>query len=73
MGGGKRACVTASDKSTETSKQFILSTHRFVNAMVFLGLNLNAKNLGGDIYFNFFVLSVAGLPAGFVCFFLFKR
>lgn len=36
---------------------------RFVNTLVYYGLSLNTKHLGGDIYKNFFLSSLMELPA----------
>ena len=36
---------------------------RFVNTLVYYGLSLNTKHLGGDIYKNFFLTSLMELPA----------
>ena len=36
---------------------------RFVNTLVYYGLSLNTKHLGGDIYKNFFLSSLMEVPA----------
>lgn len=46
---------------------------RFVNAVVFFGINLNAKNLGGDLYLNFFILCIIELPGAMLCWYLLGR
>ena len=46
---------------------------RFVNALVFFGISLNVGNLAGDIYLNFFILSIVELPGGLLVWFFMSR
>ncbi|KAK3752716.1 hypothetical protein QZH41_018689, partial [Actinostola sp. cb2023] len=45
----------------------------FVNALVYFGISLNVKNLGGDMYLNFFILSIVELPGVTICWLLLAR
>ncbi|KXJ28938.1 organic cation transporter protein [Exaiptasia diaphana] len=45
----------------------------FVNTLVYFGINLNVKNLGGDMYLNFFILSIIEIPGALFCWFLMAR
>ena len=46
---------------------------RFVNSLVYYGLNLNVKNLGGNFYLNFFILCVVEIPGALLCWFCLGR
>ena len=39
-----------------------LHAFRFMNALVYYGVSLSAGNLGGNIYVNFFLLSLVEFP-----------
>ncbi|EDO39860.1 predicted protein, partial [Nematostella vectensis] len=54
-------------------RTFICGVNWSVNALVFFGLNLNVKNLGGDIYLNFFILCIIEIPAALICWFALQR
>ena len=41
--------------------------HRLVASMVYYGLSLNAEDLSGDIYLNFFLLAIVELAAYIFC------
>ncbi|KAK3736046.1 hypothetical protein QZH41_012218 [Actinostola sp. cb2023] len=58
------SCVQEQDKIT-SPLSFIL--HRFIDTLVYYGLSLNAKHLGGDIYMNFFLYSLMEIPAYLTC------
>ena len=40
--------------------------YRFVNAMVYYGVSFSTPTLGGNIYLNFFLLSIIEIPANYV-------
>ncbi|XP_048589501.1 organic cation transporter protein isoform X2 [Nematostella vectensis] len=44
-------------------RNLILAYNWFVNSVVFYGITLNARNLGGSLHLNVFILFVVGLPA----------
>ncbi|KAJ7333879.1 hypothetical protein OS493_015972 [Desmophyllum pertusum] len=45
----------------------------FVNALVYFGINLNVGNLAGDMYLNFFILSIVEIPGAFLLWFFLSR
>ena len=46
---------------------------RFVNALVFFGISLNVGNLAGDMYLNFFILSIVELPGSLLMWLFMSR
>ena len=46
---------------------------RFVNSVVFYGITLNAKNLGGSFHLNVFILFAVGIPGVFALWVIFKK
>ncbi|XP_031557668.1 organic cation transporter protein-like [Actinia tenebrosa] len=61
-------------KTTKLRRRTIICTFNwFVNAVVFFGINLNVKNLGGDLYLNFFILCIIELPGALMCWYLLGR
>ncbi|EDO32796.1 predicted protein, partial [Nematostella vectensis] len=54
-------------------RTLIMGFNWFVNAVVFFGLNLNVKNLGGNMYLNFFIMCIIEIPGALICWFLIGR
>ena len=50
-----------------------LSSFRFVNALVYFGINLNVGNLAGDMYLNFFILCIVEIPGALILWFFMSR
>ena len=46
---------------------------RLVNAMVYLGISLNAGNIGGDLYVNFTISSIVEMFGFIICIDLLQR
>ncbi|KAM7426950.1 hypothetical protein ABFA07_021831 [Porites harrisoni] len=45
----------------------------FANGLVYFGISLNVGNLAGDMYLNFFFLSIVEIPGALLLWFLLKR
>ena len=50
-----------------------INFYRFVNALVFFGMSLNVGNLAGDMYLNFFILSLVEIPGALLIWFFMAR
>ena len=46
---------------------------RFVNALVYFGINLNVGNLAGDMFLNFFILCIVEIPGALLLWFFMSR
>ncbi|KAK3747993.1 hypothetical protein QZH41_014360, partial [Actinostola sp. cb2023] len=61
-------------RTPKLRKRTIVCTFNwFVNAVVFFGINLYVKNLGGDLYLNFFILCIIEIPGALICWYLLGR
>ncbi|XP_067034389.1 organic cation transporter protein-like [Acropora muricata] len=54
-------------------RTIICSFNWFVNALVFFGMSLNVGNLAGDMYLNFFILSLVEIPGALLIWFFMAR
>ncbi|XP_068750437.1 organic cation transporter protein-like [Montipora capricornis] len=61
-------------RTTKLRKRTIICGFNwFVNALVFFGISLNVGNLAGDMYLNFFILSIVELPGSLLMWFFMAR
>ena len=51
----------------------VLSCSRFVVSMTYYGVIMNAGNLAGDFYFNFFLMALAEIPGNLIGLFILDR
>ncbi|KAK3699884.1 hypothetical protein QZH41_016552 [Actinostola sp. cb2023] len=54
-------------------RTLMLCYNWFVNSVVFYGITLNAKNLGGSFHLNVFILFAVGIPGVFALWVIFKK
>ncbi|XP_031558195.1 organic cation transporter protein-like [Actinia tenebrosa] len=54
-------------------RSLVLAYNWFVNSVIFYGITLNAKNLGGSLYLNAFILFGVGIPSILLLWYVLKR